>query len=505
MVGQQNLALALLGLGAVHALPAQQPTQQVEERAPQIFGPPTSSFGPGDLPRPENVPCNPITEKWCWWPVTAAPPTTNEGDHFGFGTYPRRDNEEAVDKAKRSSVDDLKHELIDLETRLQILQNRPDKSHDDWDEIRWLRRELDRLAGIVRIIAPPGTITTFTPGKRDEGAAKEKRQGLIFPGSGAKGNTDPASCPSLNEAARFLDKLLGFIDRKHLDRWGQDVTIQAFEAFLDGCNMGLEEVEDDEGVLIEVFRKTDREHSGGRRLWPRAAPAAPDAEPLDVTGLQTAHDAMLEALGDATPSIGTWMVLKQLEAELAAHGAPAAGAVAKRQGSGGIISIGEGACQLTDILALKAALAALGITYGTDRNRVPPSIFLIEQVIVTALQICRQDVPGWTTFTPGNPQPGGALVPERPAPGGGSVVPERPAPGGALVPERPAPGGGSVVPERPAPGGGRIVPERPGDGGRINPERPGDGGRINPERPGDGGRIIIPDRPGEGSPVRPSD
>ena len=545
MVGQPSLALALLGLGAVQALPTQQPKETVEKRAPQIFGPPSTSFGPGDLPKP-NVPCSPLTDSWCWWPVTSAPPTTNEGDRFGFGAFPRsegdaadktkRDSVDEIkreiielerrlqdlqnlqdksredweeirwlrrelerkvgivriiappgtvttftpgkrdvdgDKTKRDSVDEIKREIIELERRLQDLQNLQDKSREDWEEIRWLRRELERKVGIVRIIAPPGTVTTFTPGKRDVDGEKEKRQGLIFPGGGGQGNYDPSACPSLNEAARILDKLLSYIDRGRLPQWAENEAVRAYEVFLDGCNMALEETEDDQGVLIEVYRKGDHAHSGGHRLWPRADAAAD--EQFDVTGLQTAHDVLIETLGGTAPSIATWMVLKQIEAEIAAHGG--APAVAKRQGSGGIIAIGEGACQLADILALKAALAALGITYGNDRSKTPPSVFLVEQVIVSALQICRQDVPGWTTFTPGNPLPGGPLVPAQPVQGG-PLVPERPAPGGSLEPSRPG-SGGPIIGDRPGEGG-RIIPDRPGEGGRIIPDRPGDGGRIKP-------------------------
>jgi len=366
------------------------------------------------------------------------------------------DEEGAAAKAKRTTVDEFKRQIRDLEIRLENLQNLQDKSRDDWDEIHWLRDELERLIGVVRIIAPPGTISTFTPGKRDANTKSHvKRQGLIFPGSGGQGNHE--DCPSLDQAASILDRLLNAIDRGRVPNWAESISVQAFEAFLDTCDMGIEELRDREGIVIAVFRRSDRQRSRGHP-WKRDVATG---EQLDVTGLQSAHDALVDTLGGATPSIATWMVLKQIEAELEAH-AP----VSKRQ-SGGVIAIGQGACQLADILALKAALAALSVAYGSNRATLPPSVFLIEQVIVSALQICHQDVPGWTSITPGNPQPGSP------------IIPERPIPGGSMIPERPVPGGSTITPEQPSEGG-RIIPDRPSDGGRIIPDRPGEGGSIKP-------------------------
>jgi len=83
-------------------------------------------------------------------------------------------------------------------------------------------------------------------------------------------------------------------------------------------------------------------------------------------------------------------------------------------------------------MGLKAALAALLTAYG-DPAKAPSNIFLIEQVIVTALQICGQSVQGWTTLTPGNPLPGGPMIPDKGVPGG-AIIPDPYIPGSPFKP-----------------------------------------------------------------------
>jgi hypothetical protein len=424
-------AIFALGLTAVHA-------------APQWtggFGPPESSFTPGQPARLPS-PCNqPGADRICWG--SDLPPD------FGF----------RPPKTKRDDVNQLKERIKDLEIRLTQLQNKPDKERGDYREMAWLRDELERIAGVVKIIAPPGTITTLTPGK------KHRRQILVLPPGGS------SSCPTHAQAQMALDQLKRALDNGRLPGRAERAAIAALEASLRACGMRLEyeEVEDwergherDDGWGGEEGEEGEGDEvvwtfEDGRTLWPRGQ----QEEQLNVAGLEAARDAILTQLSGAQAGEATLAVLQRINALILSAEEPQA--LRARQD---VFKLGEGACQLADVLALKAALAALSTAYGHP-SAAPPSIYLVEQVIVSALQICKQEVPGWTTITPGNPV------------WGGPMVPEKPSQGGSLVPEKPSQGGGSLVPEKPSQGGS-LVPERPGQGGSIVPDKPGAGSEVKP-------------------------
>ncbi|KAK4161574.1 hypothetical protein QBC43DRAFT_268466 [Cladorrhinum sp. PSN259] len=60
-----------------------------------------------------------------------------------------------------------KRVIVELERELIALQNKPYKTKEDQDDIVAIRAALKYLAGITDIQAPPGTGSSFTPGKRD--------------------------------------------------------------------------------------------------------------------------------------------------------------------------------------------------------------------------------------------------------------------------------------------------------------------------------------------------
>lgn len=169
---------------------------------------------------------------------------------------------------------------------------------------------------------------------------------------------------------------------------------------------------------------------------------------FDLTGLQTAYEIFLQ---QPTLSLDTWLIMQYAADVLEYYGvdverAPAGTTttfVSGRKRQGGVFTIG-GSCQLNDVVALKAVLAALASLYG-DPAKSPANIFLVEQLVVTGLQACGQNVPGWTVITPGNPIPGGPIVPDPTVPGG-PITPDPTIPGGPITPDDPTVPGGGITP-----------------------------------------------------------
>ncbi|KAM7207166.1 hypothetical protein V8F20_002432 [Naviculisporaceae sp. PSN 640] len=303
-----------------------------------------------------------------------------------------------------------KQVIKDLEVRLIKLQNKKTKTPKDVAEIKAIKEALKYLAGIISISAPPGSSSTFTPGKRDV-----KLFSLDSVGTYA------ASCPNLDAAELAYEKLL---QSKKLSV-EQYIVFKKLEHFLAGCGVKIIQSPPGTSTTIKPSDKRD----------------APVLTPgYDLDGLQATYSALIQGLGGSSPSFSTWLALQQIADLLEVYGVTVDRSQAvftpitpKRQ-----IAIGGKACELTDVMGLKAALAALLTAYG-DPAKAPTNIFLIEQVIVTALQICGQSVQGWTTLTPGNPIPGGAIIPDKTIPGG-AIVPDKPVPGGPIVPDKPSPG-----------------------------------------------------------------
>jgi len=233
-----SLSLALLGLGAVQALP----TKTVEERSPQTwtFGPPSTSLTPGDPHRsgpPSPWQSGPVfipgpvggdidtgnsgsqrkcdrTDIWCrlhlgdhdsanWsGPSTSSSAGSSstsededeEGENWSgpstsssAGSSSTSEDEEGENWPRRRDGphlppdrnQDRKDRIARLETELEALQNKRHKSDSDWDEIDRLRERIERLAGVIDISAPSGSSSTFTPGKA-------KRQEFSLPTDGSQ-------------------------------------------------------------------------------------------------------------------------------------------------------------------------------------------------------------------------------------------------------------------------------------------------------------------------------
>ncbi|KAK3352797.1 hypothetical protein B0T25DRAFT_455702, partial [Lasiosphaeria hispida] len=150
MVGTSLLALSLLGIGALHALP----TKSVEERQFEIGGGGQGggfTWGPGgsELPQcKEDVPASEQTG------CVLSPISS------GF-THPKRGFTLPPDYNTNT-----KEVIKQLERDLITLQNKRNKTSDDHSEIAALKSALKYLVGITVISAPPGGSSTFTPGKR---------------------------------------------------------------------------------------------------------------------------------------------------------------------------------------------------------------------------------------------------------------------------------------------------------------------------------------------------
>ncbi|KAK0717915.1 hypothetical protein B0T26DRAFT_741070 [Lasiosphaeria miniovina] len=316
-----------------------------------------------------------------------------------------------------------KEAIKQLEVTLVKLQNKRNKTAEDKADIQAIKAALKYLAGITSITAPSGTGSTFTPGKRQ-----------AF-GLGGSGGSYSSKCPNLDGAELALEALL----HKSSPSVQEIFVIQSLKHFLYGCGITIVKSPDGTSTTIKPSDKRD---------------VALTAD-FDVAGLEQAYGALLSSVSSEKPSFTTWLTLEQIADMLEIYGVSVdhlslfdAG---KRQ-----ISIGGKTCQASDVMGLKAALAALLTAYG-DPAHAPPNVFLVEQIIVTALQICGQSVQGWTTLTPGNPIPGGAIIPNPTIPGG-AITPDPTTPGGAITPDPYNPGS-PIRPDPYNPGG----PMKPSD------------------------------------------
>ncbi|KAH7625571.1 hypothetical protein B0T09DRAFT_273853 [Sordaria sp. MPI-SDFR-AT-0083] len=304
---------------------------------------------------------------------------------------------------------DTKKVILQLEKQLIALQNKRNKTDEDLADIRAIKSALKFLAGIDQISAPPGTETGFVPGKRDASSV------------GAYASV----CPGLEGAEIALETLL----HKPKPTVQEYIIIQKLTNFLAGCGIAI--VKSPDGTWT-ILKPSDKK----RGVDTDVAVATPKlVADFDLSGLEESYHLLLESTQGRQPSFVTWLALRQIADLLELYGAPVDGAVSsvsatsKRQ-----ITIGTGSCQLLDVLGLKAALAALLTVYG-DPTKAPTNIFLIEQILVTAIQLCGQGVPGWTNLAPGNPIPGGPLVPDPTIPGG-PITPDPYVPGGPIRPGR---------------------------------------------------------------------
>ncbi|KAK3943283.1 hypothetical protein QBC46DRAFT_282302 [Diplogelasinospora grovesii] len=459
MVGSV-LTLSLLGLGAVtHALPA---SKTVEERQGGIWGIGSGSgsfgYGSGSLPTSTCLSNVPISEQ----PPCILAPITG-----GFNP-PKEKRQGSRFSLPPDSYSNTQHAIEELELELEQLQNKQDKTPDDYDEIRAIKSALKYLAGITSVSAPPGSGSTFTPGKRfslppdsysntkhaieeleveseqlqnkddktpdDYDEIRAIKSALKYlagitsisapPGSGSTftpgkrqtfGLGDgvgsySSECPNLDGAELALEALMHEDDHPSVEEY---IVTQKLRHFLNGCGVTI--IKSPDGTTTTIKPSDKRDTS------PAPAPvfAIPTQSPgFDLAGLEKAYESLLQSVGTTKPSFSTWLAMQHLADLLEVYGISIdRSPVGKRAPqSSGTITIGTKACQLSDIMGLRAALAALQTAYG-DPAKAPSNIFLIEQVIVTALQICGQGVSGWTTLTPGNPIPGQPINPDPTTPG----------------------------------------------------------------------------------------
>jgi hypothetical protein len=310
--------------------------------------------------------------------------------------------------------------IEELEAQLIKLQNKPHKSREDIEDIKAIKEALLYLAGITSISAPPGSGSSFTPGKRDVAFSLDSV------------GTYASVCPGLEGAEIALQTLM------HKDKHTVEerIIMQKLAAFLKGCGITIIKSPDGTFTIIKPSDKRDVSQSE-----------------LNVAGLEAAYDELLKAAAEAgRPSFANWLVLQHIAdlldiylsepVDRSAKGIAAELSTvteaekAKRQSD--TITVGTRTCQVADIMGLRAALAALLTAYG-DPATSPANIFLVEQVIVSALQLCGQSVAGWTTLTPGSPIPGGPIVPQPTIPGG-PMKPDPTIPGGPITPDPYIPG-----------------------------------------------------------------
>ncbi|KAK0719446.1 hypothetical protein B0H67DRAFT_551804 [Lasiosphaeris hirsuta] len=432
MVGTSLFALSLLGLGAVRALP----TKAVEERQFGIGGGGEGgsfTWGPGgselpqckdDIPASEQIGC------------TLSPISS------GFA-HPKRGFSLPPDYNTNT-----KEVIKQLERDLITLQNKRHKSSDDYSDIAALKSALKYLAGITAISAPPGGSSTFTPGKR-----------FTLP---------PDYNSNTKEVIKQLERGLITLQNKRnksSDDYSEISAIKSALRYLAGI------------VSISAPPGSSSSFTPGKREEAEAD--------FDATGLQDAYIALLSSFTDTTPSSDTRTVLDDIANVLNLYGVsvdremafsgPAASTFVPRQDT---ITIGRKTCELADVMGLKAALAALITAYG-DPATAPPNVFLIEQVIVSALLYCNQTVNGWTSLTPGNPIPGGPLKPDPYVPGG-PMIPDPTTPGGPITPDPTTPGG-PLKPDPTTPGGG-LKPDPSNPGGPITPDPTTPGGGLKPPK-----------------------
>ncbi|KAK4041402.1 hypothetical protein C8A01DRAFT_14857 [Parachaetomium inaequale] len=276
-----------------------------------------------------------------------------------------------------------------LEKELIRLQNKRNKSQEDVDDIEAIKAALMYLAGISSISAPPGTGSTFTPGKRDAEFSLDT--------VGAYSSV----CPNLAGAEIALETLM----HKDKPTAEERIVMQQLAAFLKACGITIVKSPDGTYTIIKPSDKRDV------------------SAQFDVTGLQTAYFILLQAATDlypSQPSFDNWLALQHISGLLELYGASTTLTVdsaghPKRQTD--TITVGTRTCQVIDVMALRAALAALITAYG-DPSKASTHIFLVEQVLVTALQLCGQSVAGWTTIIPGSPVPGGPMIPDPTVPSG---------------------------------------------------------------------------------------
>ena len=420
------LALSLLGLSAVNALPA----QPVEERQTWTIGGGGSSFGGGGLRE-----CTPGVPDKEQGPCLMAPITG--GLNPPPKTLPKQRRDQAQETLKR-----LQQDLVKL-------QNKENKSSADKQKIKALQAAIKHLSGVVAISAPPGSSTTFIPGKRDL---------ITFEPIGAFSSQCPKSLEGYKKAIQRLQT----IRNPSLD---DILNIQRLTHILTGCGYAIS---DDSATLIKISDKRSEK-----------------ADSAIVTSLQNAYTASLEGLGGSAPAFNTWLLLQGVADQLEYYGVSVdrsvgLGGLNKRQGDWRL------GCQGADLISVITLWNALVHDFGRDISKWPRDIFWQYYTLLRTLEACGVIVGG---LIPNPTVPGGPLTPNPTVPGG-TLRPDPVTPGGPLKPDPVATG----APLRPDPvvPGGALIPEVPVPGGSIKPDPAVPGGPMTPDPTTPGGSLKPP-------------
>ncbi|KAK4139095.1 uncharacterized protein C8A04DRAFT_33443 [Dichotomopilus funicola] len=109
-----------------------------------------------------------------------------------------------------------KQVIIELEAELIRLQNKQHKTTEDLQDIAAIKAALTYIAGVTGISAPPGTGSSFTPGKRD-------------------GGVDTVACPNLDGAEIAFETLIHSDAKTPEERY----AIEQLAAFLKSCGITI--------------------------------------------------------------------------------------------------------------------------------------------------------------------------------------------------------------------------------------------------------------------------
>ncbi|KAK0621753.1 hypothetical protein B0T17DRAFT_493851 [Bombardia bombarda] len=301
-----------------------------------------------------------------------------------------------------------KEVIKQLEVELVKLQNKKNKSAEEVADIKAIKAALQYLAGITQISAPPGDGTIFVPGKR----------AVVSYG---------AECSKLDSAELALESLIHKSSYNQLSV-SEYLAMEQLKHYLLAC--GITIIKSPDGTTT-IIKPSDKKRDVDEDV---IIPAETEAS-FDLAGLQEGYAALMEALDGSRPSFTTWLVIQQIADLLEIYGItvdrgldaePSSEVSAsKRQ------TIGTKACALTETKGLQTVLAQLTKAYGNPAT-APAAIYLVEQFIVTALQLCSTPVAGWTTLTPATPIPGAPIIPDKTIPGA-PITPDPYYPGSPIV------------------------------------------------------------------------
>jgi hypothetical protein len=378
MVGSV-LAISLLGLSAVNALPS-----NLQDRQGWIIGGPsngelTPGTPGGGLPN-----CNPDV------PLSKQEPCLYQPVTGELRPAPKDKRQSLI-----PSNGSKKEAIRALELELQRLEKKKNPSKAEKNAIAAIKKEIKRLAGVSDITPPPGGSSTFVPGKRDS---------FSLGSFGAYKGFCPPSTAGLRQALSIL---------LAKPRRSEEETLAIVEIvhILSGCGASIS----DEGATFTPISPRDS---------------------ADLRGLQAAYADGIAVLGSHPPSFTSFIILTGLEDTLTSAGLTVSG-------PGGSVSLTPrqqriGTCDPIDVLLLMTLYRSILREYGRDTSKWPNSVTSQARSILTVLSLCGEPT---STITPQPTIPGGALEPQPLIPGG-RLEPQPTIPGGNLEPAPTIPGGG---------------------------------------------------------------